>query len=133
MPCTAKKFESEREELAATGSPDVDAVITTRELAQMIKEAGIDFVSLPDDEHFDNPFGDASGAGVIFGATGGVMEAALRTVAEIITGESLDTIEYKDVRGTEGIKEAVIEIGDTTLKAAVEHGLGNARKLLDIV
>ncbi|MDK2800967.1 MAG: NADP-reducing hydrogenase subunit HndD [Clostridiales bacterium] len=132
MPCTAKKFECEREELAATGFPDVDAVITTRELARMIKEAGIDFVSLPD-ERFDNPFGDATGAGVIFGATGGVMEAALRTVAEILAGKSIDTIDYNDVRGIEGIKEVTIELPGKTVRAAVAHGLGNARKLLDKV
>jgi len=132
MPCTAKKFESKREELAGTGYPDVDAVLTTRELAKMIKEAGIDFVSLPD-ESFDNPFGEATGAAVIFGATGGVMEAALRTVAEILAGKSLDNIEYNAVRGTEGIKEATIELPGKTIRAAVAHGLGNARKLLDKV
>lgn len=132
MPCTAKKFESAREELAATGYPDVDAVITTRELARMIKEAGLDFVSLPD-ESFDNPFGDASGAGVIFGATGGVMEAALRTVAEILAGKSIDNIEYNAVRGVDGIKEATVELPGKTIRAAVAHGLGNARKLLDRV
>ncbi|NLY43206.1 MAG: 2Fe-2S iron-sulfur cluster binding domain-containing protein [Clostridiaceae bacterium] len=130
MPCTAKKFESVRPELAATGTPDVDAVITTRELARMIKEAGIDFAALPD-ESFDNPFGDASGAGVIFGATGGVMEAALRTVAEILAGKPIDSIEYTAVRGVEGIKEAVVELPGRTIRAAVAHGLGNARKLLD--
>ncbi|MGE4283217.1 MAG: NADH-dependent [FeFe] hydrogenase, group A6 [Clostridia bacterium] len=130
MPCTAKKFESDREELAATGTPDVDAVITTRELARMIKEAGIDFTSLPD-ERFDNPFGGATGAAVIFGATGGVMEAALRTVAEILAGKSIDNIEYNVVRGIEGVKEATVELSGVTVRAAVAHGLGNARKLLD--
>jgi len=130
MPCTAKKFERSREELAGTGYPDVDAVLTTRELARMIKEAGIDFVSLPD-EGFDNPFGEATGAGVIFGATGGVMEAALRTVAELLSGKPLDNIEYNAVRGIEGIKEATIELPGKTIHAAVAHGLGNARKLLD--
>lgn len=130
MPCTAKKFESQRAELAGTGYADVDAVLTTRELARMIKEAGIDFTALPD-EHFDNPFGDASGAGVIFGATGGVMEAALRTVAEILAGKSIDNIEYRVVRGVEGIKEATVELPGKTVRAAVAHGLGNARKLLD--
>lgn len=132
MPCTAKKFESQREELAATGTPDVDAVVTTRELARMIKEAGIEFTALSD-ESFDNPFGDATGAGVIFGATGGVMEAALRTVAEILAGKSIDSIEYGAVRGIEGIKEATIELPGKTIRAAVAHGLGNARKLLDRV
>lgn len=130
MPCTAKKFESAREELAATGTPDVDTVITTRELAKMIKEAGLDFVNLPD-EGFDNPFGEASGAAVIFGATGGVMEAALRTVAEILAGQSIENIEYTAVRGVEGIKEATVELPGKTVKAAVAHGLGNARKLLE--
>ncbi|NLC69429.1 MAG: 2Fe-2S iron-sulfur cluster binding domain-containing protein [Clostridiaceae bacterium] len=130
MPCTAKKFERQRPELASTGYPDVDAVLTTRELARMIREAGIDFKSLPD-ETFDDPMGEATGAGVIFGATGGVMEAALRTVADILTGKSNEDIEYTEVRGIEGIKEAKIKIGDLELKAAVAHGLGNARKLLD--
>lgn len=130
MPCTAKKFEAQRPELAATGYPDVDVVLTTRELARMIREAGIDFKELPE-RHFDDPMGEASGAGVIFGATGGVMEAALRTVAEVLTGKSFENIEYTQVRGVEGIKEAKIQAGDLTLKAAVAHGLGNARRLLD--
>ena len=130
MPCTAKKFEAARPELAATGYPDVDVVLTTRELARMIKEAGIDFKNVSE-EHFDDPMGDASGAGVIFGATGGVMEAALRTVAEILGGKSVENVEYEQVRGVEGIKEASVKVGDLTLKAAVAHGLGNARKLLD--
>jgi NADP-reducing hydrogenase subunit HndD len=133
MPCTAKKFEAQREEMRGTGYPDVDIVITTRELARMIKEAGIDFVNLPDEE-FDNPMGkQATGAGAIFGATGGVMEAALRTVADILTGDDQPKFEYTQVRGTEDIKEATIKIGDTELRAAVAHGLGNARKLLDDV
>lgn len=134
MPCTAKKFEAGRPELAATGYADVDYVLTTRELAEMINEAGIDFNSL-EDSTFDDPIGEASGAGVIFGATGGVMEAALRTVADILSGESLpeDKIEYTAVRGVEGIKEAKIEIAGKELKAAVAHGLGNARKLLDSI
>jgi len=131
MPCTAKKFESQRDELAGTGYQDVDAVITTRELAKMIKEAGIDFAKL-EDSVFDAPFGDeATGAGVIFGATGGVMEAALRTVADILTGQSLTDIEYHAVRGTDGIKEATVKIGDLDVKVAVANGLGNARKLLE--
>ncbi len=130
MPCTAKKFEAQRPELSSTGYPDVDVVLTTRELAKMIKEAGIDFKELPD-RSFDDPMGEASGAAVIFGATGGVMEAALRTVAEVLTGKSVENLEYNQVRGVDGIKEATIEIGDLSLKAAVAHGLGNARKLLD--
>ena len=132
MPCTAKKFEADRPELAAAGYPDVDAVLTTRELAQMIKEAGIDFANLEDTD-FDNPLGNASGAGVIFGATGGVMEAALRTVADILTGESapVEKIEYEAVRGVEGIKEATVNVAGMDIKLAVVSGLGNARKLLN--
>lgn len=130
MPCTAKKFEAQRPEMAATGYPDVDVVLTTRELARMIREAGIDFAELPE-RHFDDPMGEASGAAVIFGATGGVMEAALRTVAEILEGKSLENFEYEAVRGVEGIKEATVEAGGLKIKAAVVHGLGNARKLLD--
>lgn len=130
MPCTAKKFEAQRPELSSTGYPDVDVVLTTRELARMIREAGIDFKDLPE-RHFDDPMGEASGAAVIFGATGGVMEAALRTVAEILSGKSIEEVEYAQVRGVEGIKEATVKVGDLTLKAAVAHGLSNARKLLD--
>ncbi len=132
MPCTAKKFEAQRPELSATGLPDVDVVITTRELARMIKESGIDFNNL-EDMDFDDPMGNATGAGVIFGATGGVMEAALRTVSEIVAGKSFDDIEYAAVRGIEGIKEATVAIGDMKVKAAVANGLGNARKLLDSI
>lgn len=130
MPCTAKKFEADRPELSVEGYKDVDAVITTRELARMLKEAGIDLKTLPDEE-FDDPMGEATGAGVIFGSTGGVMEAALRTVAEILTGKPAENIEYEQVRGVDGIKEAEIEAGGLKLKAAVAHGLGNARKLMD--
>lgn len=132
MPCTAKKFEAGREELSSTGYPDVDAVITTRELGRMIKQAGIDFVKLEDGE-FDAPFGEASGAAVIFGATGGVMEAALRTVADILSGEDLQAIDYTAVRGTDGIKEATVEIAGKKIRIAVASGLGNARKLLERV
>jgi len=132
MPCTAKKFEAQRPELSAIGLADVDVVLTTRELARMVKEAGIDFNSLEDGQ-FDDPMGEATGAAVIFGATGGVMEAALRTVAEIVEGKSFDNIEYNAVRGVEGIKEAVVQIGEMKLKAAVASGLGNARKLLDSI
>ena len=132
MPCTAKKFEAQRPELSAIGLPDVDVVITTRELARMIKEAGIDFNNL-EDKDFDDPMGNATGAGVIFGATGGVMEAALRTVSEIVTGKSFVDIEYAAVRGIEGIKEATVAMGDMKVKAAVANGLGNARKLLDSI
>ena len=132
MPCTAKKFEIKRPEMNSSGYPDIDVVLTTRELARMIKEAGFDFAEVTE-EHFDDPMGDASGAGVIFGATGGVMEAALRTVAEVLEGASLDKLDYTEVRGTEGIKEATVQLNNITIKAAVAHGLGNARKLLDRV
>ena len=132
MPCTAKKYEAQREEMKGTGYPDVDAVITTRELAKMIKECGTDFVKLSDEE-FDRPFGPATGAGVIFGATGGVMEAALRTVYEVLEGKPMANIEFDAVRGTEGIKEAEVEVAGMKVRVAVAHGLGNARKLLDSI
>ena len=132
MPCTAKKFEAAREELSNGELRDVDIVLTTRELARMIKQAGIEFTKLPDEE-FENPFGAATGAGVIFGATGGVMEAALRTVAEVLSGESVPEDSYSVVRGTDGIKRAEVEIAGKKIKAAVAHGLGNARKLLDAI
>ena len=131
MPCVGKKFEGDREELASNGLRDVDYVLTTRELARMIKEVGIDFKSLPE-EDFDNPLGESTGAGVIFGATGGVAEAALRTVFEILSGEELENIEYDAVRGIEGIKEVKIELPNGKgLNAVVAHGLGNARKILE--
>ena len=132
MPCTAKKFESKRPELGHDGLADVDIVLTTRELAKMIKDAGIDFRALEDSD-FDNPFGNASGAGVIFGATGGVMEAALRTVADVLNGTDSADIEYEAVRGIEGIKIATVEVGGLKVRAAVAHGLGNARALLEKV
>ncbi len=109
---------------------DVDAVISTRELAKMIKQSGILFNKLPD-EKFDNPFEEASGAGVIFGATGGVMEAALRTVVEVLEGKTFDNLDYEAVRGTEGIKEATLTVAGTEVKVAVVSGLGNARKVLN--
>lgn len=130
MPCTAKKYEAERPELASTGYPDIDEVLTTRELAEMIKEAGIDFRNL-EDSQFDDPMGEATGAGVIFGATGGVMEAALRSVPYLLTGKDDDNIDIKVVRGVEAVKEAEVEVDGIKIKAAVVHGLGNARKLLD--
>ncbi len=130
MPCSSKKYESARDEMNVNGFRDVDAVITTRELAKMIKQAGIKFAQLPDEE-FDDPFGIGSGAGVIFGATGGVMEAALRTVKEIVEGKELESFEFEAVRGVAGIKEATVNVGGTDVKVAVAHGLGNARKLLD--
>ena len=132
MPCTAKKFEATREELSATGYPDVDEVITTRELAHMIKEAGIDFATLPDSD-FDSMLGESTGAAVIFGATGGVMEAALRTAYEVITGSELKDVEFHQVRGIEGVKEVTIQVGDLPISVAVAHGTGNAAKLLDMV
>jgi NADP-reducing hydrogenase subunit HndD len=132
MPCTAKKFEAQRPELASTGYPDVDEVLTTRELAEMIMEAGIDFRNLKD-ENFDDPMGEATGAGVIFGATGGVMEAALRSLPYLLTGKDDENIDIHVVRGVEGIKEAELEIAGIKVKAAVAHGLGNARMLMDKV
>ncbi len=127
IPCTAKKFEIQREELGNY----TDAAITTRELAKMIKEAGIDFVNL-EDSAFDNPFEEASGAGAIFGATGGVMEAALRTAAYKLGGKGAP-VEFKEVRGIEGVKEAEYKVGKTTVKVAVASGLGNARKVLEAI
>jgi len=132
MPCTAKKFECKRPELGHDGMADVDVVITTVELARMIKEAGIDFENLPD-EDFDSLLGESSGAGVIFGATGGVMEAALRTACEAITGEKLEKVDFQEVRGVEGIKEATLKVGDMTVNVAVANGTANASRLLDEV
>ncbi|MBQ6043619.1 MAG: iron hydrogenase small subunit [Clostridia bacterium] len=132
MPCTAKKFEAKREELGNNGLQDVDAVITTRELARMIRTAGIDFNHLPD-EDFDDLMGESTGAAVIFGATGGVMEAALRTVYEVVTGKELEKVDFKAVRGTKGIKEATIDVGGKKVRVAVANGTGNASKLLEKV
>ena len=126
MPCIAKKFESTREGM----EEDVDAVLTTRELARMIKQAGIDFVNL-EESTFDDPMGEATGAAVIFGSTGGVMEAALRTAAEVATGKELDKIDFESVRGEKGIKKASIKIGDVDLKVAVASGLGNAQEIME--
>ena len=130
MPCTAKKFEIGREGQSAVGLPDVDISITTRELADMIRRAGIMFNELPDEE-FDPIFGIASGAGHIFGATGGVMEAALRTVSELVTGKELARPEFQEVRGIAGIKEAEYDLAGTKVRVAVTSGLANAAKLLD--
>jgi len=132
MPCTAKKFEAARPELQATGYPDVDVVLTTRELARMIKEAGIDFVNLPDEE-YDPVFGDSTGGGVIFAATGGVMEAALRTLVETVTGEPLKRIEFAEVRGLKGVRETEIVFENVTVRTAVAHGTANAKILLEKV
>ena len=130
MPCTAKKFEVGREDQDAAGVPDVDISITTRELARMIDQAGLRFAELPD-EDFDSPLGIGTGAGVIFGATGGVMEAALRTAVESLTGEELSSLDFTAVRGTQGIKEAAYNVGGLEVKVAVASGLSNARVLLD--
>ena len=132
MPCTAKKFEITRDGQSAAGVPDIDVSITTRELASMIKRAGIIFDRLPDEE-FDPVFGVASGAGHIFGATGGVMEAALRTVVEIVTGDRLDNLNFTDVRGVENIKEAEYNLNGTVVKVAVTSGLQNAFELLNMI
>ena len=130
MPCTAKKFEHKRDNEGHDGIADVDIVITTRELADMIKVAGLDFVNLPDEE-YDPALGIFTGAAVIFGATGGVMEAALRTVADKLTGEDLKEIDYTDVRGTDAIKYATYDVAGMQVKVAVTSGLSNAAKLLD--
>lgn len=132
MPCTAKKFEIGRDDMAAAGVPDVDISITTRELAKMIERVGLKFLSLPD-EDFDNPLGISTGAAAIFGATGGVMEAALRTAVEKLTGEELPKLDFIEVRGTEGIKEATYNVAGMDVKVAVASGLGNAKELLDKV
>lgn len=131
MPCVAKKAEADRDELKVNGLRDVDAVLTTREAARMMKEAGID-LSILNDEQFDDPMGEATGAGVIFGTTGGVMEAALRTVSEVLTGKELEKIDFEEVRGeVNGIKEATVKIGDLDVKVAVANGLKNAGKIMD--
>ncbi|GFN22691.1 NADH-dependent [FeFe] hydrogenase, group A6 [Thermanaeromonas sp. C210] len=132
MPCTAKKFECQRPEMRDSGYQDVDYVLTTRELARMIREAGIDFKSLPE-EQYDDPLGESTGAGVIFGATGGVMEAALRTAYELITGKTLPSLDFYEVRGLKGIKEATVDIEGTKVRVAVAHSLGHARQLLERV
>ncbi len=132
MPCTAKKFEIGRDDEDAAGVPDVDISITTRELARMIKKAGLDFAKLPE-EGFDDPLGEGTGAAVIFGATGGVMEAALRTAVEELTGETLQNLDFVDVRGVDGIKEASYNVAGMDVKVAIASGLGNAKILLDKV
>ena len=130
MPCTAKKFECGRDDESASGYADVDIVLTTRELGRMIKSAGIKFTSLPDEEP-DAPLGRGTGAAVIFGTTGGVMEAALRTAAEAITGKELENVEFTEVRGMEGVKEASYKLGDMDVKVAVASGTKNAKILMD--
>ena len=130
MPCTAKKFETKRDDQAASGYPDVDIALTTRELARMIESAGIFFKHLPDEE-FDNPFGESTGASTIFGATGGVMEAALRTAVEKLTGETLADVDFTAVRGMEGVKEAEYDVAGKKIKVAVASGTKNAKVLMD--
>ena len=130
MPCLAKKFECERDEFKTNGDPDVNYSISTRELAALIKQTNINFMQL-EDEDFDAPLGESTGAAVIFGATGGVMEAALRTAYEIHTGKTLDNVDFEGVRGIENLKEATIDVDGFELKVAVAHGLGNARKLMN--
>jgi iron-only hydrogenase group A len=132
MPCTAKKYEAERQEMKASGHPDVDIVLTTRELAALIKDAGINFKSLPD-EKFDEPLGLYTGAATIFGATGGVMEAALRTAYELITGKTLDKVDLKAVRGGEGFRTASIPVGDLMVNVGIVSGLANAAPVLEQV
>ncbi|MBQ8803339.1 MAG: iron hydrogenase small subunit [Tyzzerella sp.] len=132
MPCTAKKFEIGRDNQNAAGVPDVDIAITTRELARLIKRVGLDFRYLPE-EGFDDPLGESTGAAVIFGATGGVMEAALRTAVETLTGEELASLDFTEVRGTAGIKEAAYSVAGLDVKVAVASGLKNAKELLEKV
>ncbi len=131
MPCTAKKFETKRDNQAASGYPDVDYALTTRELARMIETAGIYFNHLPDEE-FDNPLGEGTGAAVIFGATGGVMEAALRTAVEVLTGEELESVDFTEVRG-QGIKEATYKVAGMDIKVAVASGAAAAHEIMEKV
>ena len=130
MPCLAKKYECDRPEFKTNGNPDVDYSLSTREIARLIKRSNITLASLPDSD-FDMPLGESTGAGVIFGASGGVMEAALRSVYELHTGKKLEKIEFENVRGTEGLRRATIDIGGFALNVGIAHGLGNARKLLN--
>lgn len=132
MPCLAKKYECQRDEFKLNGNPDVDYSISTRELAAFIKQANIDFLELPDEE-FDNPLGESSGAGVIFGNTGGVIEAACRTAYELHTGKTLQKVEFNALRGMEGIRSATIDFDGLPLNIGIAHGLANARTLLNEV
>lgn len=132
MPCIAKKYESQRDEFKVDGNPDVDYSISTRELAAFIKAANIDFMNLPEGQ-FDDPLGESTGAGVIFGNTGGVIEAACRTAYELHTGKKLEAVVFEDLRGMEGIRSAIVDFDGLKLNIGVAHGLGNARKLLDEV
>ncbi|MFZ5940006.1 MAG: NADH-dependent [FeFe] hydrogenase, group A6 [Bacteroidota bacterium] len=132
MPCLAKKYECQREEFMVDGNPDVDYSISTRELAHLIKQANLDLLNMPD-EDFDKPLGESTGAGVIFGATGGVIEAATRTAYEIYTGKSLEKVDFEQLRGLDGIRKASVDFNGFELKIGIAHGLGNARKLLEDV
>lgn len=132
MPCLAKKYECQRNEFSVDGNPDVDYSISTRELAAFIKQANIDFKNLPDEE-FDLPLGESTGAGVIFGTTGGVIEAAVRTAYELYTGKKLGRIDFTELRGFEGVRSATVDFGELKLNIGIAHGLGNARKLLNDV
>lgn len=130
MPCLAKKYECQREEFSVNGNPDVDYAISTRELAHLIKEANINFNDLPD-EDFDQPLGESTGAAVIFGTTGGVIEAATRTAYEVFTKKKLEKVDFDQLRGLDGIRTATVDFNGTDIKIGIAHGLGNARKLLD--
>jgi NADP-reducing hydrogenase subunit HndD len=132
MPCLAKKYEAQRDEFKVDGNPDVDFSISTRELAHLIKEFNINFADL-EDEDFDRPLGESTGAAVIFGATGGVIEAATRTAYEIQTGKKLDKIDFEQLRGMEGIRSATVDFNGLPINIGIAHGLGNARKLLEDV
>jgi NADP-reducing hydrogenase subunit HndD len=130
MPCLAKKYECQRDEFATDGNPDVDYSISTRELAALIKQMNIEFDALPD-EDFDRPLGESTGAGVIFGVTGGVIEAAVRTAYEVHTGKTLEKVDFEQIRGMEGVRKASVDLNGFELKIGIAHGLGNARKLLE--
>ena len=132
MPCTAKKFEALRPEMNSSGYQDVDVVLTTRELGRMLRHEGFDFQMLTE-SNFDLPLGVSSGAAAIFGATGGVMEAALRTVYEVVTGEALEKLEFSSVRGMEGIKDATVELGQQKINVAIAHGLANVKKIMEMI
>jgi NADP-reducing hydrogenase subunit HndD len=132
MPCLAKKYECQRDEFAVDNNPDVDFSISTRELAAFIKQANIDLNSL-EDEDFDSPLGESTGAGVIFGATGGVIEAACRTAYEVFTGKKLEKLDFTELRGMEGVRSATIDFNGLPVNIGIAHGLGNARKLLEDV
>ena len=132
MPCLGKKYECQRDEFKVDGNPDVDYSISTRELAAFIKQANIDFLNLPDGD-FDDPLGESTGAAVIFGNTGGVIEAACRTAYELYTGKKLERVDFHELRGMEGIRSATVDFNGVELNIGIAHGLGNARKLLDEV